>query len=95
MIRIKIFKNSKIELCSNNNFVLICHNILPDISQVWLFHNFASLLIMEPKLIRIALYYRIFYGQCKEAAQIFHAMKMVHTLNISHRKMTRIMTELY
>ncbi|CAG9535786.1 unnamed protein product [Cercopithifilaria johnstoni] len=46
--------------------------------QVWLFHNFASLLLLQPKLIRTALYYRIFYGQCKEAAHMLHAMKTVY-----------------
>ncbi|KAL3985504.1 hypothetical protein ACH3XW_38900 [Acanthocheilonema viteae] len=46
--------------------------------QVWLFHNFATLLLLQPKLIRTALYYRIFYGQCREAANMLHVMKMVY-----------------
>ncbi|EJW83586.1 F-box domain-containing protein [Wuchereria bancrofti] len=46
--------------------------------QVWVFHNFASLLLLRPELIRIALYYRIIYGHCKEAAHMLHAMKTVY-----------------
>ncbi|VDO24142.1 unnamed protein product [Brugia timori] len=46
--------------------------------QVWIFHNFASLLLLRPELIRIALYYRIIYGHCKEAAHMLHVMKTVY-----------------
>uniref|UniRef100_A0A0R3RQF2 F-box domain-containing protein n=1 Tax=Elaeophora elaphi TaxID=1147741 RepID=A0A0R3RQF2_9BILA len=46
--------------------------------KVWLFHNFACLLLLQPELIRTALYYRIFYGRCKEAAHMLHVMKMVY-----------------
>ncbi|VDK69961.1 unnamed protein product [Litomosoides sigmodontis] len=62
---------------SNSEVFMLMEEII-NVPQVWLLQNFASFLLLQPKLIQIALHYRICYGQCKEAAHVFHAMKMVY-----------------
>ncbi|VDN04996.1 unnamed protein product [Thelazia callipaeda] len=56
-------------------------NLMEEITSApksWTLDNFACLLLMESKLMRIAFYFRLNHSAWKEAATIFHAIKAVY-----------------
>ncbi|VDN01349.1 unnamed protein product [Thelazia callipaeda] len=75
--------NSMISDVNLGNYAWSDHsifNLLEEITTVpnsWTLDNFASLLILKPRLMYIALQFRITYNLVNEAADLFHTINSV------------------